>query len=209
MQRFDLHIHTSFSKDSLIDPRVLPRLASSRGLAGFAITDHNTFGAHIGLKSGGIIIVPGMEIKTITGDIIVLFIQEPIHSRDPFEVLDRVKAQDGLSIAAHPFGFPRMRGKMDKRVLGLVDGIEVMNARNLVGRQNEKALKLARRFGKAETGGSDAHTPYEVGRAYTLADALSQEELRLAIKKGMTRGVGRLSFPFVHFASFATGLIHL
>ncbi|MEM2930695.1 MAG: PHP domain-containing protein [Thermoproteota archaeon] len=206
--RFDLHIHTFFSRDSLLDPRLLPKAAACRGLAGLAVTDHDSFGAHRKVESNSLIIVPGMEIRTRAGDIIALFIEEPVRSREPLEVSDMVRAQDGVLIAAHPFGFPRLGGSIGERVLMLLDGVEVVNARNVFQRQNERALELARRLRKAETGGSDAHTLYEVGRAYTLADASSLEELRLAIKNRMTRGAGGLSLPLVHVASLAASLVH-
>lgn len=208
VQKFDLHIHTFFSKDSLIDPRLLPRKAALRGLAGFAVTDHDFFGAHEKLEPEGMMVVPGMEVRTTAGDLIVLFIQEPVHSKDPFEVYDKVRSQDGVLIAAHPFGFPRLQGGMSERFYELLDGIEVVNARNLLQRQNNRALELARRLGKAEVGGSDAHTTWEVGRAYTLADASSLEELRLAIKRKMTRGAGTVSPPLVHLASFTARIMH-
>ncbi|MDW8033923.1 MAG: PHP domain-containing protein, partial [Nitrososphaerota archaeon] len=95
MSRFDLHVHTFFSKDSLIDPKTLPKVAESRGLRGFAITDHDSFGAHMKIESSRMLVVPGMEIRTSVGDLIALFIQEPVNSKDPFEVFDRVKSQDG------------------------------------------------------------------------------------------------------------------
>ncbi|MGC8831617.1 MAG: PHP domain-containing protein [Thermoproteota archaeon] len=209
VQKFDLHIHTFFSRDSLIDPKLLPKKAALRGLAGFAVTDHDFFGAHEKIDPGGLIVVPGMEIRTTAGDLIVLFIQEPVHSKDPFEVSDRVRVQDGVVIAAHPFGFPRLGGSTSEKVFSLLDGVEVVNARNLLRKQNAKALELARRFGKAQVGGSDAHTLREVGQAYTLAEASSLEELRLMIRRKMTRGAGELSLPFVHLSSFAASLSHL
>lgn len=208
-QKFDLHIHTFFSRDSFIKPQLLPKTAALKGLAGFAVTDHDFFGAHKKLEPGSMIVVPGMEIRTTAGDILALFIQEPVHSRDPFEVSDKVKAQDGVVIAAHPFGFPRLGESMSMKVFNLLDGVEVVNARNLLRKQNMRALELARRLGKSEVGGSDAHTLHEVGRAYTLAEASSLEELHLMIRKKMTAGEGRLSLPIVHLASLAASLVHL
>jgi predicted metal-dependent phosphoesterase TrpH len=208
MQRFDLHIHTFFSKDSWIDPKLLPRVAELRGLRGFAITDHNRFGAHRTIEAGNMLVVPGVEIRTSSGDLIALFIQEPFYSKDPFEIYDAVKSQDGVLIAAHPFGFPRIQGSVSKKVYEILDGVEVVNARNIFRGQNEKALELAKKLEKAEVGGSDAHIMREVGRAYTLADASSLEELRSAIKRKVTRGVGTLSLPLVHLASFAASIVH-
>lgn len=208
MQRFDLHIHTFFSRDSWIDPKLLPKVAEYRGLRGFAITDHNRFGAHRMIEAGNMLVIPGVEIRTSAGDLIALFIQEPVDSKDPFEIHDAVKSQDGVLIAAHPFGFPRIRGSASKKVYELLDGIEVVNARNILSGQNEKALELAKRLGKAEVGGSDAHTMREVGKAYTLADASSLEELRSAIKRKTTRGAGTLSSPLAHLASFVASIMH-
>ncbi|MBO3799609.1 MAG: PHP domain-containing protein [Candidatus Brockarchaeota archaeon] len=209
MQRFDLHIHTFFSRDSWIDPKLLPKVAESRGLRGFAITDHNRFGAHRMIEAGSMLVVPGVEIRTNVGDLIALFIQEPVDSSDPFEIHDVVKSQDGVLIAAHPFGFPRVQRSASKKIYELLDGVEVVNARNILRGQNEKALELAKRLGKAEVGGSDAHTMREVGRAYTLADASSLEELRSAIKRKSTCGSGMLSTPLVHLASFAARIMHI
>ena len=208
MLKFDLHVHTFFSKDSLIDPRLLPKVAESRGLAGFAITDHDTFGAHSMIQEKNIMVVPGIEIRTSIGDVIALFIEEPVVSKDLFEVFDKVKAQDGVLIAAHPFGFPRLHGSVIEKAYRLLDGIEVVNARNIFRRQNEKAMKLAKRLGKSEVGGSDAHTLREVGRAYTLADASNIEELRSAIKRRKTQGGGGLSFPTVHLSSTVARIVH-
>ncbi|MGQ9479521.1 MAG: PHP domain-containing protein, partial [Thermoproteota archaeon] len=202
--RFDLHIHTFFSKDSLIDPRVLVKTARLRGLSGFAVTDHDFFGAHRLIEAKDIIIVPGAEIRTGFGDMLALFIQEYVYSRDPLELLDKVRSQDGLLIAAHPFGFPRIRGKTSRRVLGMLDGIEVFNARNLFRSQNDRAAALAEELGKAGIGGSDAHTLREVGGAYTIADASNLEELRSRIKKGEILAGGQLSSPLIHvFSTFA------
>ncbi|MCS7138908.1 MAG: PHP domain-containing protein, partial [Crenarchaeota archaeon] len=108
----------------------------------------------------------------------------------------------------HPFGFPRLHGSINMEIYGLLDGIEVLNARNIFQWQNEKAMELAKKLGKAEVGGSDAHTLYEVGKAYTLTDALNLEELRSAIKKKTTRGAGRVSTPLVHLASLVARIVH-
>jgi predicted metal-dependent phosphoesterase TrpH len=208
LKKFDLHVHTFLSKDSLIEPRLLPKVAVLKGLSGFAVTDHDAFGAHLRVEASDAIVVPGMEIRTVIGDVIVLFIQEPVFSRDPLELSDEVKAQDGVLIAAHPFGFPRIGGCLDEEFFKVFDGIEVFNARNLFHAQNRRALELAKRFEKAEVGGSDAHSMYEVGRAYTLVEASSLEELRLMLKKRMTRASGSLSLPLVHLASITARIVH-
>lgn len=42
MMRFDLHIHSGYSFDSLLDPKRIIKKAIKKNLNGIAITDHNT-----------------------------------------------------------------------------------------------------------------------------------------------------------------------
>ncbi|MFD2670213.1 PHP domain-containing protein [Marinicrinis sediminis] len=67
-KRYDLHTHTTAS-DGMHTPAEQVELASQAGLAGIAITDHDTLG---GLKEAaeagekwGIEIIPGVEISTV------------------------------------------------------------------------------------------------------------------------------------------------
>jgi hypothetical protein len=48
------------------------------------------------------------------------------------------------------------------------------------------------------TGGSDAHSKYEIGKCYTYANADSLEEFRKALVKGKTRAEGRKANLFYH-----------
>ncbi|HII83845.1 MAG TPA: PHP domain-containing protein, partial [Methanobacterium subterraneum] len=40
--KFDLHTHTKYSSDGIIEPEKLVKTAIKRGLSGIAITDHDT-----------------------------------------------------------------------------------------------------------------------------------------------------------------------
>ncbi len=66
-KRYDMHTHTRAS-DGMNSPSEQVRLAGERGLAGIAITDHDTVaGVKEALEEGsrlGIAIVPGVEIST-------------------------------------------------------------------------------------------------------------------------------------------------
>ena len=42
MMKFDLHVHSKYSSDGVLDPENIVRIARKRGLAGIAVTDHNT-----------------------------------------------------------------------------------------------------------------------------------------------------------------------
>ncbi|PZE22535.1 PHP domain-containing protein [Paenibacillus xerothermodurans] len=70
MQYVDLHTHTSAS-DGTQPPAENVRLAAELGLAGVAVTDHDTVaGIEEALRAGrslGITVVPGVEISTVSG----------------------------------------------------------------------------------------------------------------------------------------------
>jgi len=40
--KFDLHIHSKYSQDGILEPKAIVDIAASKGLKGIAITDHNT-----------------------------------------------------------------------------------------------------------------------------------------------------------------------
>jgi len=40
--KYDLHIHSKYSHDSLLSPDNILKVARKRGLGGIAVTDHNT-----------------------------------------------------------------------------------------------------------------------------------------------------------------------
>jgi len=42
MAKFDLHIHSSYSSDGLMNPKTIVKIAIKRHLSGIAVTDHNT-----------------------------------------------------------------------------------------------------------------------------------------------------------------------
>ena len=56
----DLHIHTTYSRDSVITPKELVFYAKKRGLTAVAVTDHNQVeGALKIAKQTDFLIIPG------------------------------------------------------------------------------------------------------------------------------------------------------
>ena len=205
----DTHIHTEFSYDSLLNLKTLLKIAEKRNLNAIAITDHNTFRAFDKISKlhvdSGVMIVPGMEIKTQFGDLIALFINEEIRQRDFDSVIDEVRGQDGLIIFAHPFrnnSFPNIKS------LTRVDAIEALNGRTS-RKNNLKAFFLAKRLGKPVTAGSDAHFGFEVGnvRMRFTSKPSDLEDLKKLIKSNRCLIVGRESSSVVHFMSVAVELL--
>src|ERR1044071_9278159 len=99
----DLHCHTSASFDSLADPGAVVRAAAARGLTHLAITDHDRLDGALEAKATAererlpIAILVGQEIRTPDGDMIGVFLKEPIPpGMAPAEVVATVRAQGGL-----------------------------------------------------------------------------------------------------------------
>ena len=103
----DLHIHTKYSFDSLLEPKTIIKLALKRGLSAIAITDHNTVRGSIVTRRkassiNDLMIIPGIEVKTNMGEIVGLFVQNEIKTRNFDEVIEDIHSQDGLVVLPHP-----------------------------------------------------------------------------------------------------------
>jgi len=206
----DFHVHSKYSYDSFLNPRLIVKTAKRKGLSAVAITDHNTTkGAAETVReaslSGDLIVVPGIEVKTNIGDIIGLWVEGKIRSRSFLSVVDEIKKQDGIVVLPHPFrGHKNLRNEM----LSNIDVVETLNGR--VSREdNLRAKKLALSLDKPVIGGSDAHFAFEIGCVRTiLPDAsTSSEELRKLITDGKRKLVGRESPFIVHGFSFGAEII--
>ena len=104
--KYDLHIHTKYSMCGNLEPSLVLKLAKKRGLNGIAITDHNEmkgcFKTKKLNKDKDFEVVVGSEVRTDKGDLLAYYINEPIKSRELFDVLDEIKGQGGLAVVAHP-----------------------------------------------------------------------------------------------------------
>lgn len=173
----DLHAHTICS-DGLMTVKELLVKAKKVGLAGIAITDHDT--THCikeALRLGGklgIIVIPGVEITTREAHLLLYGITFELprkYKNKPhvLEVLDFANENSLFSSIAHPYGrFLRPYPVVYLReALERVNGIEVINGRTPV-RNNIRAMNLSLRYGKIPTAGSDAHIPEEIGSAGIL-----------------------------------------
>ena len=210
--KLDLHIHTTYSGDSLIKPRDLLKFARKKELDGISITDHGNLTAYDKIKKefneAGMILIPGMEIETHIGEVIGLFIDKEIDTSDNnfFTIVKQIKKKNGLVIIPHPFDFLR-RNHLKMGIISsdiiqkYIDGIEIMNSRIILKYCVNKAKSFNKKHQLFETGGSDAHTLNEIGRGYTLIKNVSDFSLQ-SIKKSLldkkSESIGKLSSPFVH-----------
>jgi predicted metal-dependent phosphoesterase TrpH len=167
----DLHMHTSWSSDCLVEVTDLVEHAVAEGLGAIAVTDHNAFGGALeaveAARGTGLFVIPGEEIKTDgQGEIIGLFLQREIPRGLSFaDTIAAIKEQGGLVYLPHPFD--RMHSIPDAatihRHLGDIDVFEVYNARLLFEVYNDEALRFARKYNLTMGAGSDAHVLQGVG----------------------------------------------
>jgi len=127
----DLHIHTVYSADSLVQPKTLVDiLAAHSFIKVAAVTDHDSVrGCRVTVELAkaypDILIIPGTEISTLNGDMLVLGTYDlPPKPWIPEAVADYAKSIGGVSIIAHPF---RTYGMGERARTVKVDAIEVLN----------------------------------------------------------------------------------
>lgn len=208
--RVDMHCHTRLSSDSLNDPRKLVERAAARGMGALCVTDHN------GLKNAlalsrlpdlPIKVIPSEEVKTSEGEIIGYFLSELVpKGLSPEETVRRIKEQGGLVGVPHPFDGLRTASRLKTPALdrlvqaGLVDILEVLNARAVNPADNERALQYACNHNLAQSAGSDAHTLMEVGRAYVEMPLFeTPAEFLAALRRGTING--NISSRLIHLGS--------
>jgi|ECHhosMinimDraft_1075155.scaffolds.fasta_scaffold01319_2 Predicted metal-dependent phosphoesterases (PHP family) len=205
----DYHIHSYYSYDSLNKPIEILKTANLKGINSVSVTDHNSLKGSLEISKikefENIIRIKGIEIKSRTGDIIVLGLQEEINSKELIEILDICKSNDYVSILPHPFRYFSHKVQFKKEIIQKVDLIEVYNARN-TKRANLSALELTKIFYKSYTGGSDAHLINEIGNALTYVEVedLNENNIIKALKKGKCYGrIIKYSSIFNRLASIA------
>ncbi len=170
--RADLHVHTTYSADSLITPRDLVYYAKKRGLNACAVTDHNTLdGAYKIAKETDFLIIPGMEVSSVDGHIVALNVRELIpKGYSAVETVARIHKAGGIAIACHPYVY--FKGCLGEKVCEDFDAIEVINARAYPFKRSvKKAQEAAERLKLSQVAGTDAHFGPQIGSGYTEMEA--------------------------------------
>jgi predicted metal-dependent phosphoesterase TrpH len=173
--RFDLHVHSRFSKDSNADIDSIITHAKKNGLDGIAVCDHDTIEGGIACAKRAkeigtdLIVISGVEVTSSKGHILVIGIKENIEPQlSPEKTIERARELGGVVV-------------------------EVLNSRCLGNSSNSKAKKAAESQNLPQVGGSDAHTPQMVGQAYTEIDAQENtvDAVLMAIRQGKVRAGGK------------------
>lgn len=174
MIRVDCHMHTFASGDAVTTIDQLGQRVDEEGLDVVCITDHHEISAAVlaqAERSIGARIVVGEEIRTPAGEVIGLFLNERIPYVLPLdEVVGRIRSQGGIIYAPHPFD--PIRNGMREHTLrrlhseGMLDVIEVFNAKTAKDEFNQAAKAIADELGLPGAAGSDAHDPIDIGTAW-------------------------------------------
>ncbi len=198
----DLHVHTTYSSDSLITPKDIIFYAKRRGLNAIAVTDHNYLeGAYKIAKETDFLIIPGMEVSSADGHIVALNVSELIpRGLSAAETVDRIHKAGGVAIACHPYVY--FKGCLREKVSAYFDAIEVINARAFpFARSVRLAESEAQKYGLPRVAGTDAHYGPQIGYGYTKieAEAATVEAVVKAIAEGRCSSHGQAVPALLNF----------
>lgn len=194
MIRIDLHVHTIFSDDSTINPKLLvDSLYAHSIIKGVAVTDHDTLEGYFQVRKlatvyQDLLIIPGVEVTTKEGHFMLLGIEEkPPYMATLESVVDFAMERAALIVIPHPYRVNSGIGDAAERIQA--DAIEVINPSASL-RENRLAEKLAEARSLPGVAGSDAHKPDQLWTAYTEIDAeLDIGSVLNAIKNGRVKAV--------------------
>ena len=198
MYRGIIHNHSACSKEGCYALRVLrQRWASSLDFA--AMTEHaerisaGEYASYVNecdsLSDEQFRFIPGLEVATTSGDILLLGCREYICTRDPMQLIERIPQQT-VVILAHPEG-----GKVQEEVLARAHGLEGWNGGHMGGYMPpvDWLVRWRRRqpAGKFFTGGNDIHKVDPKRKILTLVETdappgtpCSEEEILHALRRG-------------------------
>lgn len=202
----DLHIHSFFSDGSAYVPEILEYVEERTNLNIIAITDHDKIeGALLArelVEKGkySFEVVMGMEVSTLEGHLLVLFVENPVPSHQSLlSTITAVHAQGGLCIVPHPLSSQRdsiSRHSIEKVLKKeteevYLDGIEIINpvAASLLCGLDVRQLN-DQHFHLAEVGGSDSHSLAMVGVRCTEFSGHTAGALYRQIKNKTTMATG-------------------
>lgn len=191
--KMDLHIHSSHSPDSRASTKDIVAWARKKGLDIIAITDHGTrAGSLEALKMArGIRVLVGQEVKTRQGDLLIYDVGEDLQEgEDIVRTCKKAQSLGGFIIVPHPFDPMRQgAGQSLDRIVKYVHAIEGFNSRCFFSWSNKKAEDFALAKAIPAVASSDAHSPENVGRAYTIMEgkdpfqAIREGRIKMVISK--------------------------
>jgi len=192
----DFHIHTRFSRDSILPEERFIRIAVERGLTHVAVTNHNNVEGAIAVRdkvaelglTDKLTVILGEEVSTADGEVVGIFLTKTIpRGLSAKETADEIHRQGGLVSIPHPFD--PLRGSHIKEgplrnlaEVGKIDMVEVFNCRVTLQRHNVEAAEFAHRYGIPGIAASDSHSSFEVAMAFNALPAFdTADELKAVL----------------------------
>lgn len=205
--KIDPHIHSIYSGDSDSQIKDILKQGEKIGLDAIAISDHNTIkGSKVAIeksKDMNIVVVPSIEISTIYGHMLGFGATEDIpRDLSAIETIEKIHDAGGLAIVPHPYSYYRhgLFTKIDDKLP--IDGVEVKNARYILGYSNNKGKQLSQKYNIPEFGASDSHFVASIGDCYTEIDCEANvDDILDAIVKNKTKAVGGHTSNFKIFGN--------
>jgi predicted metal-dependent phosphoesterase TrpH len=205
MGKADLHLHSSRSDGMATVEQILAHAEAHTDLDVIAVTDHDDIRGSLATRDAHargafrFDVVTGMEVTTIEGHLLALYIDEPVPClRGVEETVAAIHRLCGLAVIPHPLSW-LTRGLGERHIRRIqasadpavhFDAIELTNGTpaGRVGARKAKALNN-RELHLAEAGGSDAHFLEAVGAGYTEFPGHTAPDLREGILNRTTRGI--------------------
>jgi hypothetical protein len=192
----DFHVHTRFSRDSILSEETFIARAIERGLTHVAVTNHNNVEGAIAVRdrvealglAERLTIILGEEVSTSDGEVIGIFLTRTIpRGLSARETADEIHGQGGLVSIPHAFD-PFRRWHIREGALrdlaeaSAIDMMEVFNSRVTFQRHNQAAAEFAARYGIPGIAASDSHSSFEVAMAF---NALPQFDTAEGLKAAL------------------------
>ena len=174
-------------------------------------TDHNTVKGNAKLKREckreGIIYIPGVELSTKKGHMVVLNVEDIEFAKAVSfeELVAQIHERNGIAVMAHPWWGESMREEVFQ--YGFLDGFEALNGsspfgnlhfmKNIYPKENMKSFNP---HGLTPWAGSDSHAGYAYGLYFNAF--LTTDNTKEGILKAMRKGNLIAAGPFLPLKAF-------
>jgi len=162
----DFHLHTNYSPDCATSVEELVERALALGLGALCVTDHDTIAGGVAARRYverhglPLHIAVASEVKTQTGEVIGIYLEEDIPPGLPFaDTVEAIRAQDAFVYVPHPCDRLHAIPPADllERLAPQIDAFETVNGRLARERFNDEAEAIAERLALPRAAGSDEH----------------------------------------------------
>lgn len=187
--KVDMHVHSMYSGETPAEPREIIEAAKEKGLDAIVITEHERLSLsrpfeELKKTADRLGIFRGVELSTDAGHMLVYGVRDEDwrdwganRMNSAQELIERAARLGGVAIPAHPYKIEKKNPFdaepyviVDERIKDLAGlrALEVCNGKHFkFPRVCEVLGNYAAAANLPGIGGSDAHMPDEVGKAYT------------------------------------------